>query len=326
MPAARAAFYRVFVDVGAGREYWGLYTMIEDPADGAMLDAQFGGRDGNLYKPDGPGADWTRFDRRGILRGATNGDAANHADVVAAIEALHAPRDNPAAWRAALEARFDVDLFLRWLAVNTVMENWDSYGVMAHNYYLYGDPAQGGRLRWIPWDHNMAFGAGPGFGRGFPGPPGGVPGRGVAGPGPFGGFGRGGPPPAGLGRGARGPAGLPFGPGRGDDVLHEQVGDAWPLIQRLMADEVYAARYRELLVHALGGLFAPERVREARARSARPHRAVGGGRARRTARRTRPSARREAFEGSLDGAEGLLARVRRRQAAVRAALDRVAGR
>src|SRR5688572_2043718 len=47
VPAPRAAFYRVMVDAGDGPQYWGLYTMIEDPADGAMLDAQFGGRGGN---------------------------------------------------------------------------------------------------------------------------------------------------------------------------------------------------------------------------------------------------------------------------------------
>jgi spore coat protein H len=28
---------------------------------------------------------------------------------------------------------------------------------MPHNYYLYGDPSQGGRLTWIPWDHNMCL-------------------------------------------------------------------------------------------------------------------------------------------------------------------------
>lgn len=43
---------------------------------------------------------------------------------------------------------------------------------MPHNYYLYGDPAQKGRLRWIPRDNNMSFGVGPGGGgRGRPGGP-----------------------------------------------------------------------------------------------------------------------------------------------------------
>ena len=40
--------------------------------------------------------------------------------------------------------RMDVDLFLRWLAVNSTIGNWDAYGAMAHNYYLYGDPHRAG--------------------------------------------------------------------------------------------------------------------------------------------------------------------------------------
>ena len=40
-------------------------------------------------------------------------------------------------------------------------------------------------------------------------------------------------------------------------VLHEGVGESWPLISLLVADEVYHARYLEALEHALGGLLAP---------------------------------------------------------------------
>ena len=254
VPAARAAFYRIMIDVGEGPEYWGLYTMIEDPADGAMLNEQFGGRGGNLYKPSGPGADWTIFDQGGFDK-KTNEDEADYADVIAAVDALHAPKDDPAAWRDALEAQFNVDGFLRWLAVNTVIENWDSYGRLAHNYYLYGDPAEDGRLNWVPWDHNMSFGMG---GGGFPG-------------GMMGGFGRRGfpgggempfpPPGGGFGGGMP-----PFFGGGGDDVLHSDVGDAWPLIGRILDEDVYAARYRALLGQVLDeGLFAPDAF-EARAR------------------------------------------------------------
>jgi hypothetical protein len=39
-------------------------------------------------------------------------------------------------------------------------------------------------------------------------------------------------------------------PGGQDDVLHTNAGANWPLIQRVLADEVYAARYRELLAPA----------------------------------------------------------------------------
>ena len=274
VPAPRAAFYRVFVDTGNGPEYWGLYTMIEDPADGAMFDAQFGGRGGNLYKPDGPGANWTQFARDGFPK-KTNERQADFSDVEAAITALHAaPGPGSTAWRAALEARFDADLFLRWLAVNTALQNWDAYGTFAHNYYLYGDPGQKGLLRWIPWDHNLALGAS------------------------FGGFG---------------------GFGDGDDLLHTQKGSQWPLISRLLADEVYAARYREHLARAMEGLLAPEasaaRLRQLHGLIAS---SVAGDRGERPSHTTISSV--GAFEQSIDGPGGLREIVERRRAAIRNAL------
>ena len=293
VPAARAAFYKVYVDTGSGDEYWGLYTMIEDPADGAMLDAQFGTRTGNLYKPEGPGANWALpFDAPSFGK-KTNEKEADFSDVQAAVTALHAPRDDARAWRAALEARFDVDLFLQWLAVNTVIDNWDAYGGMPHNYYLYSTAERKGQLRWIPWDHNFAFGAAPGMGgRGFPGGP--------------------------RGGGPGGPGGRGFGgPGRGGrDVLHQQAGDQWPLIRHLLDDEVYAARYRAALERALNGLLAPEaferRVRELHALIA------SAALAERPTHTTISSA--EAFKTALDGPDGLIARLRARQDVVRTAL------
>ena len=57
---------------------------------------------------------------------------------------------------------FDVNTFLNWLAVNTVIQNWDTYGVMQHNYYLYNNP-ETGQLAWIPWDNNESFKSGGGM-------------------------------------------------------------------------------------------------------------------------------------------------------------------
>ena len=49
-----------------------------------------------------------------------------------------------------------MDVFIRWLAVNTVVQNWDTYGQMSHNYFLYTDPDTG-LITWIPWDNNHAL-------------------------------------------------------------------------------------------------------------------------------------------------------------------------
>ena len=155
---------------------------------------------------------------------------------------------------------FDVDHFLKWLAVNTAIDNWDTYGAMAHNYYLYGDPRQKGRLQWIPWDNNMAFGINP-----MGGPPGriGGPGRGSASGRRSG---RSGARPPGRSRFVL----VPTRPAPADpppfmaammggrDLLHRTAGERWPLMQKIMADEVYAARYRTLLAQALQGAFEYE--------------------------------------------------------------------
>jgi len=88
-------------------------------------------------------------------------------DIEALFEVLHAElrSGNPAAWRAELESIFDVDSFLEWLAITAVIQHWDAYGNMSHNYYLYNNP-ETGQLSWISWDHNMAMSAGMGGGRG----------------------------------------------------------------------------------------------------------------------------------------------------------------
>ncbi len=152
VPAARTAFYRVFIDFGGGSRYVGLYTAVE-AIDDTFVATAFGEDDGNLYKPTSTLQTFVRaeFEKK------NNRSAADYTDVEAFVAALHAPTrsGDPAAWRAALEARFDVDHFLRWLALNTAMVNWDSYGTMAQNYYLYRHPTRG--LVWIPWDHNEAF-------------------------------------------------------------------------------------------------------------------------------------------------------------------------
>jgi hypothetical protein len=283
VPAPRVAFYRILVDSGNGAEYWGLYTMVEDPADGAMLRTQFGGSSGNLYKPDGPGADWTKFDRAGFEK-KTNKTRADFSDVESAIGALHTSGP-PAEWRANLEKRLDVDHFLRWLAVNQVVDNWDSYGRFAHNYYVYGDPGRGGRLAWIPWDNNFAFGGAP-FGLGA---------RSSASPGPVSGF--------------------MFG--SSDDVLWERVGREWPLISRLLADPTYRARYRVHLANALGGLYEPESL-SARVRAW--HALIAPSVLMESPSRTMSSP--EQFQTSIDGPAGLLGAVDRRRALVKAALGR----
>lgn len=155
MPAAHNAFYRVTLDFGDGPIYLGLYTTVEDPSD-AMMYRVFRDDDGNLYKPEGDCANFTCFDEASFEK-KSNSSEADYSDVIALQAALYADRSDAVAWRSGLEEVFDVEGFLHWLAVNSALENWDTYGALAHNYYLYADPGNDGRLTWIPWDHNLSM-------------------------------------------------------------------------------------------------------------------------------------------------------------------------
>ncbi len=155
VPAASSTWTQVFVDVGDGPVYWGLYTMIEDISD-ELLGDQLSDHSGNLYKPEGAGARLATFDQNSFPK-KTNEDLADWSDVQGFIAALNAPKTDVAAWRTNLEAVFDVDGFLRYMATNQAMQNWDTYGWAPHNYYLYADPAMNGRIRILPWDLNESL-------------------------------------------------------------------------------------------------------------------------------------------------------------------------
>jgi spore coat protein CotH len=156
VPAPKVAFYRVFLNYGTGTFYYGLFSMIEDP-DGPMLAASYKSGDGNLYEPTAAGASWRETFASAGFRKETNSAQGNWQDVERAFAALNANLPD-AAWRAGFEKTFDVELFLHWLVVTAFTSPTDTHGFGApHNYYLYGDPGDGGRLKWLPWDNDSAF-------------------------------------------------------------------------------------------------------------------------------------------------------------------------
>jgi spore coat protein CotH len=158
VPAPHTAFYRVYVDYGDGPIYFGLYTLVEIVFD-TMLEKQFGSNSGNCYKPENDGSTFAfgSFNTSDLSK-KTNQSLADWSDLEQLYNILHddSRTSQPAEWRSNLEQVFDVYGFLRWLAANTAMQNWDTYGKMTHNYYLYHDPADD-LIKWIPWDSNEAL-------------------------------------------------------------------------------------------------------------------------------------------------------------------------
>lgn len=274
VPAARSAFMRVYLDRGSGPSYLGLYTMFEVPDD-PMLVRLFGSDRGNLYKPHGTGGRWTMFDRDDFSK-RSNQQHEDWTDIEDAIAVLHEPKADRARWRSRFEARFDVPVFLRWLALNTIIGNIDVYGgVSAHNYYLYSSPRHRDRLFWIPWDHDLAM--------------------------PTGGF------------------GTPFG-GSAIDLFHDRIGANWPLIRFLMDDPVYRTAYRANIEQFLATVFEPGKVGATlQSEHARIFPYVFGPQGELFGRNFAGSP--ALFDAAVHGPNGLVAYVRNRSAAVRAALQ-----
>ncbi|MCI8496877.1 MAG: hypothetical protein HFE85_01335 [Clostridiales bacterium] len=142
----------VFANIYINDELFGFYLCIE-AVDDSYLKRVYGNNDGNLYKAD-QGSTLTgsssldTFDQK-------NGDDVSKEDLSRLVEVLNAMPDGE---KGDIESVLDVDSVLKYLAVNSVLSNEDSYaGAMAQNYYLYN---QNGVFSMIPWDYNMSFGTG----------------------------------------------------------------------------------------------------------------------------------------------------------------------
>ena len=166
LPVAKTAFYEVVFDYGEGPVSLGLYTMIE-VIDDTAIERYFGEDEGNIYDADGKAASFAAntYDQIEASFQKENNSDSDWSDIEALFNVLHTDlrTEDPAAWRAKLESIFDVDDFIEWLAIAAVIEHWDAYGSMTHNYYLYNDPNTG-QITWISWDHNETLSTGMGGG------------------------------------------------------------------------------------------------------------------------------------------------------------------
>lgn len=154
----KTSFYQVFVDYGDGPVYFGLYTLVEE-VDDTVIKTSYSDKNGNLYKPEGIAATFADGSFRSTdMNKKNNKRAKDYSDVQKLYTIINSPLrvENPERWKSQLSEVFDVPVFLKWLAANTVMQNWDTYGNSVHNYYLYNNPS-GNKLAWIPWDNNEAF-------------------------------------------------------------------------------------------------------------------------------------------------------------------------
>lgn len=167
VPAPRTAYTRVYLN----DEYWGLYILIEQ-VDRTFVKDNFANGSGNLFKNMGNseldwlGADTTAYQETFELKTGPNaGGWTRFAELMNVIN-----NTSNANFKEEISKVFDVDSYLKVLAVDVASNNWDSYIEHGRNFYMYEDPVSQ-KFYWIPWDYNLSMGGQ--FSSSFGGPGGG---------------------------------------------------------------------------------------------------------------------------------------------------------
>jgi hypothetical protein len=155
LPAARTSYIKLYIN----NAYKGLYINVEH-LDDEFLDLRFPGQaNGNLWKC-AYGADLTWWGSNpssynSIYELKTNKDSADFSALIHFIDVLNnTPASN---FVCAIQDVFDVDLFLRNIALEILMGQWDGYAYNKNNYYLYQRESDG-KIVYISYDLDNTFG------------------------------------------------------------------------------------------------------------------------------------------------------------------------
>ncbi len=161
LAGSRSSFVKLYIN----DEYRGLYSNIEH-IDEIFAAAYFDGTGtGNLYKCLYPASlkflsnnpDSYKFDAGGrrAYELKTNNYVDDYSDLANFIKVLN--QTDIAALPCALEQIFNVDNYLKYLALDILMGNWDNYAYNQNNYYLYHNQLTG-LFEYIPYDVDNTWG------------------------------------------------------------------------------------------------------------------------------------------------------------------------
>jgi hypothetical protein len=139
----------------------GLYSLVEQ-VDKRFLKDRFGSAEGLLLKPSTfiPfrhfGEDWTHYERAYFPKTeATPGQRRRLIEFTRLVQ-----QAGDTAFERQVGDYLDMDEFLRFLAVNVLLCNLDSFLGGSQNHYVYLDPETDKFQLW-PWDLDHSFGAFP---------------------------------------------------------------------------------------------------------------------------------------------------------------------
>ncbi|MCA6363175.1 MAG: CotH kinase family protein [Bacteroidetes bacterium] len=148
--APRASYTRLYIN----NVYWGLYVMVEE-MDKTFFDRNYSSDNGNHYECinntnlDWQGPNWQAYSDEFELK--TNTATPDYSDFIRFVNVV-----NNFPNRDSLNAVLEAENYMRVLAADVLLLNWDSYYNHGRNFNLYNDP-DNNKFNWIPWDYNLAL-------------------------------------------------------------------------------------------------------------------------------------------------------------------------
>lgn len=170
--APKATTAEVYLKIGSKKTFMGIYNVSES-IDKAFLDKRIKDKDGDLYKvlyqQFGPATLESPYPNQSIgLKNEadnyfpsfdlkSNKKTSDHQALKTFIDMINALDGQY--FEAYINANFEVDAFLKYLAINVLLGNPDDYRAMGNNYYLYQNSQT---LKWhfIPYDYDHGLGQG----------------------------------------------------------------------------------------------------------------------------------------------------------------------
>jgi hypothetical protein len=163
IPCSRIGFARVRGTVSGkfDQKMLGLYSVVEQ-VDKRFLKDRYGSDEGLLLKPSTFGVfryfgdDWSEYETAYVPK--TDAETEQKIRVIEFAKLLNEADDE--AFDEQVDDYLDVDQFLRFLAVNVLLCNLDSFLGSTQNYYIYLEP-ESNKFQILPWDMDHSFGAFP---------------------------------------------------------------------------------------------------------------------------------------------------------------------
>jgi len=145
LPAPRCSLALVSVN----GQPLGVYTHLES-VDAPFLRTRFGSDSGHLYEGVFP-TDF--FDDRIARFEGKQKEKEDRSDLSQIAEILANPGTD---YVARLGKRIDLEQFVKFWAIESVLGFWDGYANNQNNYYIYHDPRDD-RFRFVPWGADMTL-------------------------------------------------------------------------------------------------------------------------------------------------------------------------